>query len=167
MKEISIEQLPPVYIDYVTENVGVPRNVGGQTMWYCKNACHVNSILFCDFVNTNTKFHCSIIEGIVVCSNGLAYEHQWNLIRDDCNNCDYVDVTMDTIASDNERNAEKKYFEMLEHNMDEMIERITKQQPLFSKEVHDAIDEYYKKNPEKESYYRKGKLLVDRGYTTR
>lgn len=163
MKEISIERLPPDYIDYITKNIDVPHNVGGQTMCYCNNACHVNSILFCDFVNTNTKYHCSIIEGIVVCSDGLAYEHQWNLIRDDCNNCEYVDVTMDAIASDDERNAGKKYFEIVEHNMDEMIEKIAKQQPLFSKVVHAAIDEYYQKNPEKESYYREGKLLADRG----
>lgn len=136
-------------------------------MWYCKNACRVNSILFCDFVNTNIKLHCSIIEGIVVCSDGLAYEHQWNLIRDDRNNCEYIDVTMDAIASDDERNTEKKYYEMLEHSVDEMIEKIAKQQPLFSKEVHNAISEYYEKHPEKESYYREGKRAVDRGYTTR
>lgn len=161
MKEVTIKRLPSNYIEYIKDNIGVPQKINGQTLWYCKNACHVNSILFCAYVNTNTKLHCTIIEGIVECSDGLAYEHHWNRIHDDNNNAAYVDVTMDAIASDNERNAEKKYFDMIEHNMDEMIEKIAKREPLFSKEVHNVIDEYYKKHPEKESYYKEGKQAVD------
>lgn len=43
---------------------------------------------------------------------------------DVCNNCEYIGVTMNAIASDNKRYAEKKYYEMLEHSMDEMNEKI-------------------------------------------
>lgn len=161
MKEVAIDKLPIDYINYISKNIGVHQYIGGQLLWYCKNACHVNSLLFCNLINTITKLHCSIIEGIVICNDGLAYEHQWNLIRDDNNNTEYVDVTMDAIASENERNAEKKYFEIFEHNMDEMLGKIAEGKPLFSKEVHNAIDEYYKIHPEKESFYREGKRAVD------
>ena len=73
MKEINIEKLPPEYREYVQDNIGVPKIIKGQQLFYCKNACHVNSILFSEFINTTTPYHCSVIEGIVVCKSGLAY----------------------------------------------------------------------------------------------
>lgn len=161
MKEVKIEELPSGYIEYIKKNIGVPKKISDQKVFYCKNACHVNSILFSEFINSTTSYHCSVIEGIVVCKDGLAYEHCWNLIRDDDGDLEYVDVTMDAIATDSEREVEKSYYEIIEHEMEEMIEKIANKQPLFTQETHHAIDEYYAEHPEKEAEYRKGKEMVD------
>lgn len=162
MHEVTIEHLHPDYIFYIKENIGVSKYVGGQKLWYCKNACHVNSILFGDFIKETTPYSCSIIEGIVICKDGLAYGHQWNLIRDEnSGESQYVDVTMDAIASDEEREAEKTYYELIEHTQEDMISKIANREPLFSKETHDAINAYYKEHPEREAYYREGKRFVD------
>lgn len=162
MKEVKIEGLPSDCIDYIKNNIGVPKKINGQIVFYCKNACHVNSIVFCEFINSTTSYHCSVIEGIVVCKDGLAYEHCWNLIRDDKGEQEYVDTTMDAIATDSEREVEKSYYEIIEHEMEEMIEKIANKQPLFTQETHHAIDEYYAEHPEMEAEYRKGKELVER-----
>lgn len=166
MKENKLEKLPLDYIKYIKENVGLQKYIKEQALYYCKNACHVNSILFAEFVNSTTKYHCSIIEGMVVCSNGLAYEHYWNLIRNDNGDTEYVDVTMDAIATDAEREVEKKYYEIKEHEMNELIQKIANKQSLFSKEVHQAIDEYYVEHPEREAEYRKVKQVVDENIVT-
>lgn len=162
MKEVKIEGLPSDYIEYIKNSIGVPKIINGQKVFYCKNACHVNSVVFCEFINSTTTYHCSVIEGMVVCKDGLAYEHYWNLIRDDNGELEYVDVTMDAIATDSEREVEKSYYEIIEHEMQEMIEKIANKQPLFSGETHKAISDYYAEHPEKEAEYRKGKEMVER-----
>lgn len=134
MRKVTIKKLPPDYVAYIKENIGVPYYVGGQKLWYCMNACHVNSILFCDHIKETTPYTCSIIEGIVICRDGLAYEHQWNLIRDDNTGTrQYIDATMDAIASDEERETEKSYYELKEHTQEEMIERISNGEPRFQR----------------------------------
>lgn len=67
---------------------------------------------------------------------------------------------MDAIASDYERAMEKKYFAVKELSKEEMMKRIANEQPLFSKETHLAIDEYYAAHPEKETEYRMGKREI-------
>ena len=69
---------------------------------------------------------------------------------------------MDAIATDSEREVEKSYYEIIEHDMQEMIEKIANKQPLFSGETHKAINDYYAEHPEKEAEYRKGKEMVER-----
>lgn len=163
MKEIPIEKLPQNYIDYVRQLINSPISyVKGIPLYYSKGGCHVNSILLCeDIMKNNPQYHCSVVEGIVVCKDGLAYEHYWNLIRDDQNNLHYVDITMDAIASDYERDTEKTYFVINELDQEVLKEKIVNKRPLFSDDVHKAINEYYKKHPEKEAEHSVGKLIVD------
>lgn len=161
MKENKLCPLPSSYIEYVKDNIGVPKYIKGQLVYYRQNSCHVNSILFCDYINTMTQYHCSIIEGMVIHEDGLAYEHFWNRICDDNGVEEYVDVTMDAIATAAERNAEKRYYEIKEHEIDELIVKIANNQRLFTEETHKAINEFYAAHPEKEAEYRKGKAMVD------
>ncbi len=159
---VTINHLTSDDIAYIRENIGVPNYIGGQMLCYCKNACHINSILYSAFIRQMTPYSCSVIEGIVICRDGLAYEHQWNVIRDDnSGERQYVDVTMDAIASDEEREAEKTYYELIEHTQEELIAKIANKEPLFSKETHNVIDAYYKEHPEWEAYYREGKRVID------
>lgn len=161
MKENKIEQLPPEYVEYVKSNIGVPKYIDGQELFYRKNACHVNSILFSDFIYSKTKYNCSIIEGIVVRDDGFAYDHFWNLIRDDKGGTEYVDVTNDAIGTEKEKNAGKTYYEIKEYGIDELVEKIKNKEPLFSDEVKKALKNYYNEHPEKEEEYRKGKQAVE------
>lgn len=69
---------------------------------------------------------------------------------------------MEVIATDAEREAEKVYYELKEHEIEELIEKITNRQPLFTQETHQTIDEYYVAHPEKEEEYRRGKIEVER-----
>ena len=163
MKEVSIEKLPQNFIDYVRQVINSPISyVKGIPLFYSKGGCHVNSILLCDdIMKNNQQYHCFVVEGIVVCKNGLAYDHCWNLIRDDQNGLHYVDITMDAIASDYERETEKTYYVINEFERDVWKEKIVNKQPMFSDDVHRAINEYYAKRPEKEAEYRAGKIAVE------
>ena len=162
MNEIKIEKLPADFIDYVKHNIKVvKRFVAGKPLFYSRGGCHVNSILLCDDIVSNNPYLCSIIEGMVICDDGLAFDHCWNVIRDDENETHYVDVTMDAIATDVEREMGKRYYVIREHTKDELEKKIANEEPLFSVETHEAIDEYYKKHPELESFYRDGKQTVD------
>jgi hypothetical protein len=162
MEEIKIEKLQANVIDHVKMIINVPiRTVGGKPLFYSRGGCHVNSILLCDDITSNNDYSCSIIEGIVICDNGLAFEHYWNVIMDEESVAHYVDVTMDAVATEAEREMGKRYFVIREREKEEVEEDIANEQPLFSKETHDAIDVYYKEHPEWEAYYREGKQLVD------
>ena len=162
MEEIKIEKLPADFIGYVKQNIEAPKRiVTGKPLYYSKSGCHVNSILLCDDITSNNDYSCSIIEGIVVCADGLAFEHYWNVIRNEEDEPHYVDVTMDAIATDAEREMGKRYYVVRELNKEQLEEKIANEQPLFSKDTHDAIDAYYKEHPEREAYYREGKRIVD------
>lgn len=162
MKEIQIEKLPANFIDYVKKNINVPtRTVAGKPLFYSRGGCHVNSILFCDDITSNNDYSCSIIEGIVICNNGMAFEHYWNVIIDEEKETHYVDVTIDAIATDAEREMGKRYFVIRERGKEEVEENIANEQSLFSKETHAAIDKYYKEHPKWETYYREGKRVVN------
>ena len=162
MIEITIEPLQPEVIDFVKHNIGVVKSqVNEKPLFYARNACHMNTILLCEDVESANDYHCTIIEGIVICGNGMAFEHCWNVIRDGKNVLHHVDVTMDAIASDAEREMEKKYFAIQELSKEEMVSRIANNQPLFSEKTLQAVNEYYAAHPEKEEEYRRGKEVVD------
>ena len=162
LEEISIEKIPFDYKQYVKDSIGIPQVVSGQQLWYCRIACHVNSILFSNLINSQSDLiHSSIIEGIVICEDGLAYEHMWNLIQTNTNDIEYVDVTMDAIASDIERRTGKKYYKLFEYSQDDLIRKISRKESLFSKEVLSAIQSYYMVHPDMEEVYRKGKQTID------
>lgn len=72
-----------------------------------------------------------------------------------------MDVTIDTMATDAERDAVKTCIEIKEHEMDELIKKIANKQLLCTNETHLAFDEYCTSHPEKEAEYRKRKKVVD------
>lgn len=163
MNEIKVENLLTDFIGCVKQNIQVPkRTVAGKPLYYSRGGCHVNSILLCEDITSSNDYSCSIIEGIVVCNDGLAFEHYWNVIRDEENEPHYVDVTMDAVATDAEREMGKRYFVIRELRKEELEKKIANNEPLFSEETHKAIDDYYKEHPEQEAYYREGKKLVNR-----
>lgn len=162
MDEIKIENLPANVIDHVKKIISVPiRTIGGKPLFYSRGGCHVNSILLCDDITSNNDYSCYIIEGIVICDNGLAFEHYWNVIMDEEGVAHYVDVTMDAVATEAECEMGKRYYVIREHGKEDVEDSIANEQPLFSEETHAAIDDYYKEHPEWEAYYREGKRLVD------
>jgi hypothetical protein len=138
-QKVEIHKLPQYIVDDIREC---------GKMFYHLGECHQNSMVAAEKITNGVES--KIVEGLVLCQDGLLFEHFWNRVGDD----DF-DVTLDVIASETERNMPKEYFEYKTNSLDEMKNRNT-----FSVDVNNAIIEYYNIHVElKERYneYRKGR----------
>ena len=167
METIAITPLSEDYRKYIVEHIGIPVAINGLNLFYQKNACHVNSIIFSDFINNgNGELHCSVIEGIVINEDGLAYGHFWNKLNDSEGNIQYTDVTMDAIVSADEQALKKTYYIMSERNVDDLLNLIKTRDDLFSDKVTNAVSDYYDNHPDQRERFEGLKNTLSKGQTT-
>lgn len=153
LREKNIIQLP----DNVVQDIQKSslNNIG----MFMKNNCHQNSIIAAKTINC---LNCEnkIVEGVVRCEDGFLFEHYWNTVIAPNESSDY-DVTLDVIASEEEKNTPKKYFEYKTFSISEM-----ELKGNFSQEIEDMIWDYYEKTPtHKDRYYNQKMELLKKNFS--
>lgn len=157
-KDIEVDELSLAGFTLYKKEIGkLPTDYSNQIKesgQYKRNACHMNSryaaifVLYPDCENR-------IVEGIVICEDGLCFEHFWNRVCSEKEEADF-DLTLDVIGSDHEKCTPKKYFEYKTYKVSEM-----RTDNSFSIEMNDIVVDYYRRYPEHKERYFQLKAQID------
>jgi hypothetical protein len=109
---------------------------------YQRNNCHKNAIIAPDKIKYNDAEE-RIVEGVVLCDDGYLFEHFWNRVffKIKKESADF-DITLDVIASDEEKEMKKTYYEYANYSSQEMNNHNS-----FSPEINEIISDYYRDYP--------------------
>lgn len=142
LQESLLEQLPADYIDYIKNNTEF-NVIDNLSLQYEKKHSHTNSLLFASMLrkqypNTEVK----ISEGIVVMTNGFAYEHFWNHITQKDGE-KFYDITLDCFETTISKAKVRRYYVVNEYKIEDIIKRIDTHD-IFSNNVKHYLNLYYK-----------------------
>jgi hypothetical protein len=145
---VEIQNIEADVVQSIKEDISI-----GCLVSFEKNHCLENSILFAQQMKGNgiTK---EIVEGLVMNDNGLTYWHYWNRFKWS----DIVldnDVTLTVIASDEERDTPKTYYELQSYPLGQIHNIRASFRDGYSEDLHTVIDYYYQVNPEQKEQYDK------------
>lgn len=145
LHEQEINKLPSNYIELIKNDKSQYRfeNFHPLCLYYQSDESHVNSLLFANnFSKIWSKIEIKIVEGIVVMTDGLAYERFWNhIVQDDGDT--YFDVTLDCFDKPISQAKIRRYYIVNEYNIEEMFERMFAND-VYSEIVKNYLSLYYK-----------------------
>jgi RNA-directed DNA polymerase len=152
LKEILTEQLSADDIAYIKDDNGT-REFGNFDLQNSSNWCHANPLLFANLlIRKFPEAEVKISEGIVVMTNGFAYEHFWyHIIQKDSEH--FYDVTRDCFEKKVFQVKDRRYYRVKEYTISELIQRMYVDMN-FSESL-DYLRLYYKKYPMYSELYHK------------
>jgi ferredoxin-thioredoxin reductase catalytic subunit len=109
----------------------------------------------------NEEIKKEIVEGLVINEDGLAYWHYWNRFIWG-NQTEDRDITLTVIASQEEIDTPKTYYELQSYPLKQIKNKSELFQNGCSEELDSIIEDYYSKNPEQKERYNKSKSLLNK-----
>lgn len=142
-KEQRIDDMPKEWKDYVLSKVDYEANVNGKILTYQKSSSHINSLLFGVDIKTHfSDVACTIIEGIVIDENGKVSCHFWNQFLKN-KKIIVFDVTRGCFSSMFESSIDREYYKINELTIEELEERISSGNEIFSEQTKQLFDDYF------------------------
>lgn len=161
LKEKTVAQVPSNYIAYIKEHIKEGQNIKWVSLLYHPNAYHINSIFEEFFRKNYPDVKYSIVEGVVVTIDGFAYEHIWTKITVG-KNVVYYDIIRDCLEKRMIQVIDRSYYPQTEISLDNLLDKISRHESLFSQDTHNTINKYYEKYPTTKEKYNNMKKTLEK-----
>ena len=160
-RECAVDSLNSEWEAYIRSKEGAPILINQKLVSYGRNNSHINSLLFDkEIADQNKDLLHTIIEGIVIYEDGLAYIHYWNKLKQG-NNTLIIDTTLQCFGTLFELSVDKAYYPINEITTETLAERVIGGKNLFSDNCSSLIDEFYKTYPNKKEKYDSLKIKIE------
>ena len=141
-RECAIEPLNDDWVEYIKLKERESECYHGRPMVFGRYNSHANAILFdTEIGKQGTDISHSIIEGMVVDEDGLAYNHFWNKLKQG-KKTQYIDITFQCFGTLFEQSVDKAYYPIHEITSTELISKIVEGGSLYSEESMAVLGEY-------------------------
>lgn len=159
LQEQEINKLPASYIELIHNDKSEYIFGNIHHLYYKPSASHVNSFIFANYLTKiSAKNDVKIVEGIVVMTDGVAYECFWNhIIQDDGDY--YYDVTLDSFDKPISQAKIRRYYIVSEYSIEEMIKRLCIK-GVYSEKVKMDLRLYYETHAIQYEKYKKMKAKL-------